>query len=175
MKKTIYLFLLSFVILYCESPSNTDDYNKEKIFGEWLRQGQSWTGNGFMAGDKKDSDIVKKFMDAYENMDSNLMVEMTADTVKFHPADIAGTFDVDMTNTNFIVERQSGWDSISRNYAYIMPLKIENSKDRVVTTVFSEIRYKKDGSTDSNNFYERIYLNENDKVTRVVQFSRPTN
>ena len=114
-------------------------------------------------------------MDAYENMDPNLMVEMTADTVKFHPADIAGTFDVDMTNTNFIVERQSGWDSISRNYAYIMPLKIENSKDRVVTTVFSEIRYKKDGSTDSNNFYERIYLNENDKVTRVVQFSRPTN
>ena len=55
-----------------------------------------------------------------------------------------------------------------------MPLKIENSKDRVVTTVFSEIRYKKDGSTDSNNFYERIYLNENDKITRVVQFSRPT-
>tara|TARA_X000000368_G_scaffold402033_1_gene375523 strand:- start:3968 stop:4495 length:528 start_codon:yes stop_codon:yes gene_type:complete len=175
MKKTIYLLLLSFVILYCESPSNNEASNKDKIFGEWLRKGYSWTGNGFTAGDKKDSDIVKKFMDAYENMDPNLMVEMTSDTVKFHPADIAGTFDVDMTNTNFIVERQSGWDSISRNYAYIMPLKIENSKDRVVTTVFSEIRYKKDGSTDSNNFYERIYLNENDKVTRVVQFSRPTN
>ena len=174
MKKTIYLFLLSFVILYCESPSNNEASNKDKIFGKWLRKGFSWTGNGFMAGDKKDSDIVKKFMDAYENMDPNLMVEMTSDTVKFHPADIAGTFDVDMTNTNFIVERQSGWDSISRNYAYIMPLKIENSKDRVVTTVFSEIRYKKDGSTDSNNFYERIYLNENDKITRVVQFSRPT-
>ena len=175
MKKTIYLFLLSFVILYCESPPNNEVANKDKIFGKWLRKGYTWTGNGFIAGDKKDSDIVKKFMDAYENMDPNLMVEMTADTVKFHPADIAGTFDVDMTNTNFIVERQSDWDSISRNYAYIMPLKIENSKDRVVTTVFSEIRYKKDGSTDSNNFYERIYLNENDKVTRVVQFSRPTN
>ena len=48
-----------------------------------------------------------------------------------------------MTNTNFIVERQSGWDSISRNYVYIMPLKMEDSKDRVVTTVFSETRYKK--------------------------------
>ena len=53
-------------------------------------------------------------MDAYENMDPDLMVQMTADTVKFHPADIPGTFDVDMTNTNFIVERQSGWDSISK-------------------------------------------------------------
>ena len=174
MKKTIYLFLLSFLILYCESPSNYEVSNKDKIFGKWLRKGYTWTGNGFIAGDKKDSDIVKKFMDAYENMDPNLMVEMTADTVKFHPADIAGTFDVDMTNTNFIIERQSGWDSITRNYVYIMPLKMEDSKDRVVTTVFSEIRYKKDGSTDSNNFYERIYLNEKDKITRVVQFSRPT-
>ena len=33
-------------------------------------------------------------------------------TVKFHPADIAGTFDVDMTNTSFIVERQSDWVNI---------------------------------------------------------------
>ena len=174
MKKITYLFFLSFIILCCESQSNKDISNEDKIFGEWLRKGNSWTGNGFMAGDKKDSDIVKKFMDAYENMDPDLMVQMTADTVKFHPADIAGTFDVDMTNTNFIVERQSGWDSISRNYVYIMPLKMEDSKDRVVTTVFSETRYIKDGSTDSNNFYERIYLNEKDKVTRVVQFSRPT-
>ena len=78
MKKTIYLFLISFVILYCESPSNNEVSNKDKIFGEWLRKGYSWTGNGFVAGDKKDSDIVKKFMDAYENMDPNLMVEMTA-------------------------------------------------------------------------------------------------
>ncbi len=114
-------------------------------------------------------------MDAYEDMDPDLMVEMTADTVKFHPADIAGTFDVDMTNTNFIVDRQSNWDSISRDYVFIMPLKMEDSDDRLVATVFLETRYVKDGTTDSNNFYERIYLNKNNKVTRVVQFSRPTN
>ncbi len=175
MKKTIYLLLLSFIIIYCESSSNNDISNKDKIFGEWLTEGRPWTGKGFLAGDKKDSDIVKKFMDAYENMDPELMVEMTADTVKFYPADVAGTFNVDMTNTNFIVERQSNWDSISRDYVFVMPLKMEDTKDRVVTTVFSETRYKKDGSTDSNNFYERIYLNENDKVTTVVQFSRPSN
>ena len=62
MKKTIYLFLLLFVILYCESPSNNEVSNKDKIFGEWLRKGYSWTGNGFVAGDKKDSDIVKRFI-----------------------------------------------------------------------------------------------------------------
>lgn len=174
MKKLIYLFLLSLVTIYCENPSNTDDSNKDKIFGEWLRKESTRTGNGFMAGNKNDSDIAKNFMDAYENMDPDRMVEMTIDTVKFHPADIAGTFDVDMTNSNFIVERQSNWDSISRDYVFIMPLKMEDSKDRVVTTVFSETRYVKDGSTDSQNFYERIYINENDKITRVVQFSRPT-
>ena len=175
MQKTIYFFILSFIILHCENPSDSKDLNNDKIFGVWLREGTSRTGNGFMAGDKKDSEIVKKFMDAYENMDPDLMVEMTADTVKFHPADIAGTFNVDMTNTNFILDRQSNWDSISRDYVFIMPLKMEDSDDRVVATVFSETRYVKDGTTDSNNFYERIYLNKNNKVTRVVQFSRPTN
>ena len=54
-----------------------------------------------------------------------------------------------------------------------MPLKMEDTIDRVVPTVFLETIFKKDGSTDTNNLYERIYLNENDKVTRVVQFSRP--
>ena len=46
-------------------------------------------------------------MDAYENMDPATMVEMTTDTVKFHPADVGGIFDVDMTNTDFIVARQA--------------------------------------------------------------------
>ena len=60
-----------------------------------------------------------------KDMDA-LMVEMMADTVKFHPADIGGVFDVDMTNTDFIVnERQSNWDSISRDYIFIMPLNMK--------------------------------------------------
>ena len=156
------------------SSKSAESANTNTVFGEWLFQGRAWTGKGFLAGDKKDTEIVRKFMDAYENMDPDLMVEMTTDTVKFHPADIAGTFDVDMTNSNFIIERQSNWDSISRDYVYIMPLKMEDSKNRVVTTVFTETRYVKDGSTDSHTFYERIYLNKNDKVSRVVQYSRPT-
>ena len=45
-------------------------------------------GKGYMAGDQKDLETVKTFMDAYENMDAQLMVEMSADTVKFHPADL---------------------------------------------------------------------------------------
>ena len=36
-----------------------------------------------MIGDKKDSNIAKEFMDAYENMDAQLMSELSADTVRF--------------------------------------------------------------------------------------------
>ena len=78
-------------------------------------------------------------------------------------------------NTDFIVERQSNWDSISRDYIFIMPLKMEGSENRVVTTAFSETRYVKDGSTDSIMFYERLYINKEDQLVRVVQYSRPPN
>ena len=169
MKKIILLSILTFSLSSCET-----SVEAEKIGGEWLREG-SRLGKGYMIGDQKDSDLGKKFMDAYENMDAQLMVDLSADIVKFHPADIGGVFDVDMTNTDFIVERQSNWDSISRNYIFIMPLKMEDSKNRVVTTAFTETRYVKDGTSESINFYERLYINEQDQIMRVVQYSRPPN
>ena len=132
-------------------------------------------GKGYMAGDQKDLETVKIFMDAYENMDAQLMVEMSADTVRFHPADLGGIFKIDMTNTKFIEERQSNWDSIIRDYIYFMPLKMEGSKNSVVTTMFTETRFLKNSTQESINFYERLYLNENSKIVRVVQYSRPTN
>jgi hypothetical protein len=147
----------------------------EKIAGKWLMDGSPNYGKGYMAGDQKDLETVKKFMDAYENMDAQLMVEMSVDTVRFHPADLGGVFKIDMTNTNFIKERQSNWDSITRDYTYFMPLKMEGSKNSVVTTMFTETRFLKNSTQESINFYERLYLNENSKIVRVVQYSRPTN
>ena len=169
MKKIILLSLLTFSLSSCET-----SVEAEKIGGEWLIEG-SRLGKGYMIGDQKDSDLGKKFMDAYENMDAQLMVDLSADIVKFHPADIGGVFDVDMTNTDFIVERQSNWDSISRDYIFIMPLNLEDSDSRIVTTAFTETRYIKDGSTETNIFYERLSINEQDQIVRVVQYSRPPN
>ena len=164
MKKIFLLSTLTFSLLSCETGE------VEKIGGEWLMEG-SRLGKGYMIGDQKDSDFAKKFMDAYENMDAQLMVDLSADIVKFHPADI----DVDMTNTDFIVERQSNWDSISRDYIFIMPINMEDSDGRLVTTAFTETRFIKDGSTETNIFYERLYINEQDLISRVVQYSRPPN
>ena len=38
----------------------------EKIAGKWLMDGSPNYGKGYMAGDQKDLETVKKFMDAYE-------------------------------------------------------------------------------------------------------------
>ena len=95
MKKIILLSILTLSLSSCET-----SVEAEKIGGEWLMEG-SRLGKGYMIGDQKDSDLAKKFMDAYEDMDAQLMVDLSADTVKFHPADIGGVFDVDMTNTDF--------------------------------------------------------------------------
>jgi hypothetical protein len=154
---------------------NESQVANEKIAGQWLMDGSPNYGKGYMAGDQKDLETVKIFMDAYENMDAQLMVEMSADTVRFHPADLGGIFKIDMTNTKFIEERQSNWDSITRDYIYFMPLKMEGSKNSVVTTMFTENRFLKNSTQESINFYERLYLNENSKIVRVVQYSRPTN
>ena len=169
MKKIFSIFIILIISISCNTP-----VEYEKIGGEWLREG-SRLGKGYMIGDQKDSELVKKFLDAYENMDAKLMVDLSADTVKFHPADIGGVFDVDMTNTDFIVERQSNWDSISRDYIFILPINLEDSNGRIVTTAFSETRYIKDGSTETNIFYERLSINEQDQIDRVVQYSRPPN
>ena len=171
MKKILCLFIATAFLASCETNVTEET---DKIAGKWLREGNR-LNKGYMAGNQRDYDIVKKFMDAYENMDAELMVELSSDTLKFHPSDLSGVFDIDMTNTDFINERQSNWDSISRDYVVILPLKMEGTKNRVVTTMFTEARYVKDGTVDSINFYERLYLNENDKIVRVVQFSRPTN
>ena len=171
MKKILCLFIATAFLASCETNVTEET---DKIAGKWLREGNR-LNKGYMAGNQRDYDIVKKFMDAYENMDAELMVELSSDTLKFHPSDLSGVFDIDMTNTGFINERQSNWDSISRDYVVILPLKMEGTKNRVVTTMFSESRYVKDGTVDSINFYERLYLNENDKIVRVVQFSRPAN
>ena len=169
MKKILSLFIIATAFTSCDNSVESD-----KIAGKWLMDGSRFE-KGYMAGDQKDYDLVKKFLDAYENMDPQGMVDLSAETVKFHPADIGGVFDVDMTNTDFIAERQSNWDSISRDYIFIMPLKMEDSKNRVVTTAFTETRYIKDGTSESINYYERLYINEQDKIMRVVQYSRPPN
>ena len=170
MKKFIVLTVIALIAFACE----TKTVEVDKVAGQWLMGGDR-VGMGYSAGDQSDADFAKKFMDAYVSKDAQSMIEMSADTVKFHPADVGGVFDVDTSNTDFIVERQKNWDSLSRDYVFIMPMKLEDSKVRVVTTAFNEKRYVNDGTVESINFYERLYINADNKISRVVQYSRPPN
>jgi len=169
MKKTI-IILLSITIFSCEQNS----VEVSKSAGEWMMQGSVNQGKKYVMGDDKDADLVKEFMDAYEDMNAEKMVQMSADTVKFHPGDLPGVFDVDMTNTDFISERQKDWDSIKRRYAFIMPINMDGSSVRFVETSFNETTYSKDGSKETKGVYERLYINEEDKISRVVQWHRPS-
>tara|TARA_Y200000002_G_scaffold375929_1_gene378992 strand:+ start:1586 stop:2098 length:513 start_codon:yes stop_codon:yes gene_type:complete len=169
MKKYFNLLFIPLILISCETKVEA-----EKFAGEWLMEGDRF-GLGYSAGDQKDADFVMKFMNAYSNKNAELMVEMSADTVKFHPADMPGVYDVDMTNSDFILERQSEWDSINRDYVFIMPQNLEDSERRVITTAFNEKRYIKDGTVESINFYERLYINADNKISRVVQYSRLPN
>ena len=170
MKKYILITIITLVAFSCE----TKTVEVDKVAGQWLMEGDR-VGMGYSAGDQSDADFAKKFMDAYVNKDAELMIEMSADTIKFHPADMGGVFDVDASNTDFIVDRQKNWDSLTRDYVFIMPMKLEDSKVRVVTTAFNEKRYVNDGTIESTNYYERLYINADNKISRVVQYSRPAN
>ena len=156
MKKLLILIL---IIPFFSCETNTIEI--EKTAGEWYRGG--WKGKKFQLSDDKYVDLAKKFMDAYENMDPATMVEMTTDTVKFHPADVAGIFDVDMTNI----------DSINRNYTFLLPIKLEETSSTIIETHFREDRYLKTGETESVLLFERLIFNADDKINRVVQWMRP--
>ena len=98
MKKILCLFIVATILASCETNVTEET---DKIAGKWLREGNR-LNKGYMAGNQRDYDMVKKFMDAYENMDAESMVELSSDTLKFHPSDLSGVFDIDMTNTDFI-------------------------------------------------------------------------
>jgi len=101
MKKYILLTIITLIAFSCE----TKTVEVDKVAGQWLMEGDR-VGMGYSAGDQSDADFAKKFMDAYVNKDAELMIELSADTIKFHPADMGGVFDVDASNTDFIVDRQ---------------------------------------------------------------------
>ena len=81
------------------------------------------------------------------------------------------------TSADFIVDRQSNWDSLTREIYYIAPLKISGSVEEgwdTVDTAFKETRYLKDGSVEADEFFEKFVLNNN-KIVTVLQWSRPAN
>jgi hypothetical protein len=170
MKKLIIL-LISLSFIGCDK----NNVEAQKSAGEWMMEGSQNQGKKYIMGDDVDVDLAMKFMDGYENMDPQTMVDLSADIVKFHPGDLAGVFDVDMTNTDFIVERQKDMDSVSRNYIFITPLKMEGTSVRFVQTSFNETTYLKDGSSKSVGVYEKLYINTDNKISRVVQWHRPSN
>lgn len=73
-----------------------------------------------------------EFFNAYADLNPQRMVELSEDIVKFHSGDVAGVFNVDSSNTDFLVQRQSNFESMDRTIINITPLAVEGSENYTV-------------------------------------------
>ena len=168
MKKLILLFIVT-TFISCDT--KTIEINKEG--GTWNAWDESGVSKKATIGSESDLEIAMAFYNAYGDMELEKMVELSEDIVKFHPGDIAGVFDVDASNTDFLTERQSNFESIKRTTHNVTPIAVEDSENYTVVSInFTEEITYKDGSTSSTHYFERIHV-VNDKVNRVVQWMRP--
>ena len=172
MKKILLLFVLA-AFVSCE----TKIVEVEKSGGVWYLGGDDQFPDGrspkAVIGSDDDVEIALAFYNAYGDMNLDLMIELSEDIVKFHPGNMAGVFDVDASNTDFLVERQSTFESIKRTTHNVTPIAVEGSENYTVVSInFTEEISYKDGSNSSAHYFERIHV-VNGKVNRVVQWMRP--
>lgn len=171
MKEFKVLIMLSIILMGCENQ------NVQNSGGIWhLKDGifnADGTSKKAIIGSEKDVEIAMELFDAYTNLDSKRMVELSADIVKFHPAEMAGIIDVDASNTAFIDQIQSTFESIDRTVNNITPIAVEGSDNYTVVGInYTQVIRHKDGSISSGSYFERIHV-ENEKVVRIVQWMRP--
>lgn len=130
----------------------TNTVEVSKTAGEWFMSGDN-QGKPYEIGSNDHVDIVLEVVRGYAEKNPEAMMKHMADTVKFYPADAPGVFDVPFTSVDFIVDRQSNWDSLTREIYYIAPLKISGNVEEgwgSVDTAFKETRYLKDGSVEAD-------------------------
>lgn len=172
--KQLIFFVLGLTLISCSTKTTTEF---PKSGGIWhLSDGifnSDGTSKKAVIGEDSDLKIAMDFFYAYEQLEPEKMVSLSEDVIKFHPGDLAGVFDVDASNTDFIDERQSTFESIERTVVNVTPLAVEGSKNYTVVEInFTEVITHKDGSSTSAHYFERIHV-ENKKVNRVVQWMRP--
>lgn len=173
MRQILSLLFLMAIFTGCKD----QNVNVQKSGGIWhLNDGvfnADGTSKKAVIGSEKDLEIAMELFDAYTNLNSQRMVELSADVVKFHPGEIAGIVDVDASNTEFIDQIQSTFKSIDRTVYNITPIAVEGSENYTVVGInYSQVVTHKDGSTSSGHYFERIHV-ENEKVVRIVQWMRP--
>ena len=172
-KKILSLIFFTIILSGC----GDQNVNVQNSGGFWHEIDDVFDGVGTIKkaiiGSEKDLGIAMEFFDAYTNLNSQRMVDLSADVVKFHPGEMAGIIDVDATNTAFIDQIQSTFKSIDRTVRNVTPLAVEGSENYTIVGInYTQVITHKDGSTSSGHYFERIHV-ENEKVVRIVQWMRP--
>ena len=168
-KKILSLIFFTIILSGCCD----QNVNVQNSGGFWHEIDGVVTIKKAIIGSEKDLGIAMEFFDAYTNLNSQRMVDLSADVVKFHPGEMAGIIDVDATNTAFIDQIQSTFKSIDRTVRNVTPLAVEGSENYTIVGInYTQVITHKDGSTSSGHYFERIHV-ENEKVVRIVQWMRP--
>jgi translation elongation factor EF-Ts len=169
MKKLILLFIVA-TFISCDT--KTLEINKEG--GSWNAWDESGVSKKATIGSESDLEIAMAFYNAYGDMELDKMVDLSEDIVKFHPGNLAGVVDVNTSNTDFVAERQSTFESIKRTLHNVTPISTVGSENYTIVSInFTEEITYKDGSTSKDHYFERIHVS-NGKVNRVVQWMRPS-
>ena len=118
---------------------DTKTIEVQKSGGVWHMGGddqfQEGTSPKAVIGSESDLEIAMAFYSAYGDMELDKMVELSEDVVKFHPGDLAGVVDVDTSNTDFVVERQSTFESIKRTLHNVTPISTVGSENYTIVSI----------------------------------------
>lgn len=166
MKKFLKLTALSLLLFSCETKIKEVEVNAS---AGTHYQGDD-NGKKFSFGSDRDAEIAVGLVLAFAKKDSQLMMEIMADTAAYFPP--TGSKPIVATKDEIpgIVELlHQPYDSINRKIWNAVPLVKDGEDFSKVTVTFLEKRYLKDGSEESVALVDRISIKDG-KIFRIYQW-----
>ena len=158
MKNSILLILAAFFIYSCDQEVN-------KTAGEWVS-----TGETYEIGSNENVEIVKNMISAFNNMDTDAMQELMADTLVFY-----GFSQKDPTYLPREATPQwmAQYDSVESRAVYFLPYRLigeERPDVNAVQTGQLENLYWKDGRVDSLRILNKFFIDSDGKIRAIRQW-----
>jgi len=160
MKKLLLLFIIT-AFISCES-----NIVEVPVKGGEIVRGDNKGSKYYIASDDN-VEVVKKLLNAWNNMDPDAMFEVLTDTIIWMVPDSKTPITADK---EFLKEYLSAYDSISQVPHGFIPHQWEGQEHTVVSVASREKKYKKDGTLEDDRLFERFHI-KNGKVFRVQAWS----
>ncbi|MCH1432487.1 MAG: hypothetical protein L7V31_07920 [Flavobacteriaceae bacterium] len=158
MKKIILLFLIPIMILSCQTTNEV-----EKSAGVWVLSGDKYT-----LGSDRDVEIVKKMIKSFNDLNTNELSELIADTINFYPFNSPNAIKLPNSAMKTFT---SQYDSVETKSIHFLPYSNDAQGKRIVQTIQNENLYYKDGRIDSLHVLNLWFINNENKIYSIRQFN----